>query len=174
MHEWARSWRPFVTSLDARPSLIVRVVNRHVYLVNNMSTQALNDTSGCDVVRIAGKCDCSRNQTDERRKGKTRLPRVTVTPKTLRDLKPEMTGAGPNVLRIPDTKVDVPDIASVGSEDAELETGNESTRQIAGDNLGEAQRDLAKRQRFFRRVWKQVVCGRRDHGREPLGAAGWS
>jgi hypothetical protein len=134
----------------------MRIVGWHCNLINKLSTQSLDSASGRVIGGVAGDRDRSAYRADKWCYGSTRLQCVAVTSKTLGNLKSNVTGANPNVLRISDPKIDVPDIRPLGSKDAEMEIRNESTRRLARHNLGEPQRDLAKRQsrgRSRKHIW---------------------
>jgi hypothetical protein len=119
-------------------------VDWHCNLVNKLSTQALNSAFRREIVGVTCNRHSLKNRANERRNGLTRLQCVAATSKTLRDLKTNMTGANPNMLRITNTKIDMPDIYPVGSQDTKMEIGNESARWFTWHNSDEPQRDLSK------------------------------
>jgi len=152
------SWCPSVSSLDTRPSLIMGIVRRHGDLVNKLRAQPLNGSSGGEIVRVASNRDAPINRADERGDGVTGLQCVAATPECLRYLESDVTGANTNVLSVSYTKIDVPGIRTIRSQNAKMEIWNKSARWLPWRNFGEPQRNLAIRQ-GFRRNWKHIYCG---------------
>ena len=136
----------------------MRIVRRHGNLVNKLGAQPLNGSSGGEIVRVAGNRDAPINRADERGDGVTRLQCVAATPECLRYLESDVTGANTNVLSVSYTKIDVPGIRTIRSQNAKMEIWNKSARWLPWHNLGEPQRNLARRQ-GLRRNWKHIFCG---------------
>jgi hypothetical protein len=141
----------------------MRIVRRHGDLVNKLRAQPLNGSSGGEIVRVAGNRDAPINRADERGDGVTGLQCVAATPECLRYLESDVTGANTNVLSVSYTKIDVPGIRTIRSQNAKMEIWNKSARWLPWRNFGEPQRNLAIRQ-GFRRNWKHIFCGWRLMG----------
>jgi hypothetical protein len=141
----------------------MRIVGGHGHLINELGTQSLDGASGREIAGVAGDRDRSADRADKGRNGSARLPCVAVTPGTLGNLKSNVTGANPNVLRISHPKIQVPDLRPIGGQDAEMEIRNKSTRRLARHHLDEPQRDLSKGQ-SRRRSRKPIFCEWRTHG----------
>jgi hypothetical protein len=136
----------------------MRIVRRHGNLVNKFRAQPLDGSSGGEIVRVAGNHDAPINRADERGDGLTRLQCVAASPECLRYLESDMAGAKKNVLSVSYTKIDVPGIRTIRSQNAKMEIWNKSARWLPWHNSGEAQRNLARRQ-GLRRNWKHIFCG---------------
>jgi len=106
-------WYPSVASLAARPSLVVRIMRRNGYLINEARTQSLDGSSRGEIVRVAGDRASVINGTDERRDGTASRKRIAMTPKWLKNLEPNVPGANSDVFGIANPEIDVPNIRTI-------------------------------------------------------------
>jgi hypothetical protein len=120
----------------------MRIVRWHCDLINKLSTQTLNSAPGRQIVKVAGNRDGLVNRANERRDSATGLNRKPTPSKRLRYLKTYVPSTDPNVLGISDPKIDVPDIRTIGSNDAVVEIRDEPTRRLAGHDPAETQCNL--------------------------------
>ncbi len=148
----------------------MRIVRWHCHFIKKLGTQTLNSAPGRQIVRVAGYRDGIVNRADERGDRSTRLKRKSAPTERLRYLKSYVTSTDPNMLSISNPKIDVTDIRTIGSNDAELKKRDESARWLTGHDTDETQCNLASSQKSGR-SWKHLFCGWCGHGANRLSQA---
>src|SRR5882724_12553841 len=156
---WAGRWRvrkqsriPAVAELGSRAPQIMRIEGRDRHFVHEDGAEFFNGSNGGEVVGICGDDDRGIKRANKRREGAAGLERVGMAAERRGYFITDVPGNERDVVRVTDAEVDSSGIAGVRQQNAKMVIGHEAERGVAGNDLVEAERDLAVRQ--------LQVCGR--------------
>jgi len=139
------------------------ILQRNGDLVNKGGAQEFYGSDRRPVIRVARDRHGIVNRTDEGSDRVARRKRIMIAPERLQYLEPNVPGAKPDVLRIPNAKVDVTDIQATVIQDAKMIIWHETPRWLSRHNPDESEPDTAECQ-SLRRNGKRLLCGG-CHGR---------
>ena len=111
-------------------------------LIHEHGSQFLERPSGAMVVRVAGNGHNSAHPLDKRAERTTSQQGVATTAKRGYNFIANVPGTHPDVLGIPNAKVDVPDISALGVDHAKVIVGNQPPSRITRHDPIEPQLNL--------------------------------
>jgi len=123
-------------------------------LIDKTCAQPLNGPSRRLIAGVAGNGHGLINCANPWGDGAAGLKRIAMTAKGLMNLKSNVAGTNEDVPGIANSEIDVAHIGAIGKQNAEMISGNELARRVAGNDPDEAQAHLPKSQR----LWRKLHC----------------
>jgi hypothetical protein len=148
----------------------VRHWRRHGNLIDKARPQLLYGSNRRQIICIARNRYSVVESANKRRNCQARLPRQPTTSESFIDSKSDVPSELPDMLRVTDSEIDMPNTRIIGQANAEVVIRDEIACRVAGHNVIEVKPHLAEAQTIGR-VWQRAPLRHDRHINSRMAAS---